>query len=60
MMRFRNKEIDIVTALFSRDQKAVRSVGLSGDDERKPAEGLFWRVLVANQTEESSVYLTIV
>lgn len=59
VMKFRNKEIDIVTALFSCDLKAVRSVGLSGDDYRKPAEGFFWRVLAANQTAERSVYLTI-
>jgi len=32
VMKFRNKEIDIVTALFSCFQKAVRGVGLSGDD----------------------------
>jgi hypothetical protein len=32
VMKFRNKEMDIVAALFSCDQKVVRSVGLSGDD----------------------------
>jgi hypothetical protein len=32
VMKFRNKETDIVTTLFFCDQKAVRSVGLSGDD----------------------------